>query len=175
MNCPKCGARNRDDEVFCAKCGIDMAGFVRRTAPLVRCPKCGESNPPDESSCKKCFARLEPSFVMCPECARENLRSSRWCVFCNAKLPWAKPVEAPEPPKVVEEKASPVLCPKCGAPMEPGFMLVVTRGSAVRWSSEPDNFWGTVGVPIVEGDIWTGRLSMEGFRCRPCRVVSLRY
>ena len=177
MKCPKCGVKNPEHEVFCLECGTDMAGFVRKTAPRVKCSKCGESNPPGESSCRKCFARLEPSFVLCPDCARENLVSSRWCVFCDAELPCAEPVAAPalEQPKAPEEKKQAIMCPKCGTPMEHGYMLVRTGGYSIRWSSEPDNFLGTMGVPIVGGDFWSGKLSMQGFRCRSCRVVTLRY
>ena len=52
MNCPKCGADNREGRKFCAKCA----------APLARlCPQCGASNDPGENFCGECAAALAQS------------------------------------------------------------------------------------------------------------------
>ena len=182
MKCPSCGTQNLDDEIFCTECGADMVRAVRMKAPKVKCPKCGELNIPGESSCEKCRSRLPTSFVICPDCARENLKSERWCVFCDAKLE-AEVLRTPEPEAPTEApavapaaaKVDRVLCPKCSVPMEPGYLIVRSNGYAVRWSSEPDNFWGTVGVPVLAGDLWKPTISMQGFRCSTCRVVTVRY
>src|SRR6516225_8378148 len=49
MRCAKCGADNREERKFCAKCA----------APLARlCPQCGASNEPGEDFCGECAAPL---------------------------------------------------------------------------------------------------------------------
>src|SRR6516165_3644160 len=49
MRCAKCGADNREERKFCAKCA----------APLARlCPQCGASNEPGEDFCGECAAAL---------------------------------------------------------------------------------------------------------------------
>lgn len=125
----------------------------------MRCPKCGFNNRDDDSFCQSCGADLMvPMKPVAP-----------------ATVPAERTAPVPERPRVPAEEATEVRCPKCGTPMEPGFMLVRTEGRPVRWSTGPDNFWGTVGFPIVEGDIWSGKLSMQGFMCKKCRVVTLRF
>src|SRR6516225_9134990 len=55
MRCAKCGADNREERKFCAKCA----------APLARlCPQCGASNEPGEDFCGECAAALgQPPFA----------------------------------------------------------------------------------------------------------------
>ena len=132
--------------------------FVLRDLEM-KCPNCGFNNRDDDSFCQSCGADLIAS--MKP--------------LAPVEEPPERPPPVLEPPRGQTEESTGVRCPKCGKPMEPGFMLVRTEGRPVRWSQGPDNFWGTVGYPIVEGDIWTGKLSMQGFICSSCRVVTLRF
>jgi predicted RNA-binding Zn-ribbon protein involved in translation (DUF1610 family) len=176
MKCPNCGFRNPDDESFCQACGADISRQPADRIPPVACPKCGELNLPEAANCRKCRASLVPAFVTCPSCARQNPTGGSRCLFCGSELPEEEMPARPEPlvlpAKAVREE---ITCPKCGGIMQPGFMLIQTAGRPVKWGEGPDNFWGTVGLPIVEGDLWTGRLSMQGYRCSTCRVLTIRY
>ena len=49
MNCPSCGAENRDGRKFCGECG---------TALAVSCSSCGAANEPGEKFCGDCGAPL---------------------------------------------------------------------------------------------------------------------
>ncbi len=47
MKCPKCQFENREEAIFCRKCGISLEINIT-------CPNCDTSNPPDSSFCEKC-------------------------------------------------------------------------------------------------------------------------
>ncbi len=47
MKCPKCHFENREEAIFCRKCGTSLEGDIT-------CPNCDLSNPPDSSFCEKC-------------------------------------------------------------------------------------------------------------------------
>jgi predicted ATPase/class 3 adenylate cyclase/ribosomal protein L40E len=45
MQCPKCGAENRDEAKFCGKCRSNLSRI---------CPQCNSENPPDNTFCDQC-------------------------------------------------------------------------------------------------------------------------
>ena len=45
MKCPKCQSENREEAIFCGKCGAGLS--------LV-CPECNSENQPENSFCDKC-------------------------------------------------------------------------------------------------------------------------
>lgn len=49
MQCPQCGADNRDGRRFCAECGVSLA---------IGCPDCGFANEPGEKFCGGCGTAL---------------------------------------------------------------------------------------------------------------------
>ena len=64
-------------------------------------------------------------------------------------------------------------CPVCGKPMEPGFLGTERVFSDVGWFKEKSVF-GTGGESLSLKD----RLSMiyvEGFRCKDCKTLLLKY
>jgi hypothetical protein len=64
-------------------------------------------------------------------------------------------------------------CPVCGKPMESGFLGTERIFSDVGWYKEKSVF-GTGGESLALKD----RLSMiyiEGFRCKDCKILQLKY
>jgi len=53
INCPHCGASNKEESKFCGSCGqpLDVVGEAV-------CPMCGTGNPPESTICSQCGARL---------------------------------------------------------------------------------------------------------------------
>ncbi len=51
MQCPNCGAENREDRRFCAECGDSLS---------LACPDCGFGNEPGEKFCGGCGTALVP-------------------------------------------------------------------------------------------------------------------
>jgi len=54
MKCPKCQFENREEAIFCRKCGSSLE-------LKIICPKCSSSNPVDSSFCEKCGHNLSLS------------------------------------------------------------------------------------------------------------------
>jgi YVTN family beta-propeller protein len=54
MNCPKCDHENRDDALFCNKCGISLQSLSSKN-----CPHCGNENSSEAKFCNKCGLSLE--------------------------------------------------------------------------------------------------------------------
>ncbi len=55
MECPHCGALNKDESKFCGECGQPVG-----TRDRVTCPMCDYANPPRNTVCSRCGARLIP-------------------------------------------------------------------------------------------------------------------
>ncbi len=55
IECPHCGASNREESKFCAGCGQPLDA-----ANKIVCPMCSAENPPDSDVCTECGARLAP-------------------------------------------------------------------------------------------------------------------
>ena len=55
INCPHCGASNKDGSKFCGDCGQPLI-----TRNGVTCPMCDNLNPPSVTACTNCGARLIP-------------------------------------------------------------------------------------------------------------------
>lgn len=58
INCPHCGASNKDGSKFCGDCGQPLI-----TRNGVTCPMCDNLNPPGVTACTQCGARLIPVSV----------------------------------------------------------------------------------------------------------------
>jgi hypothetical protein len=58
INCPHCGASNREESIFCGNCGEPLGA-----ASKGMCPMCGTDNPPESTVCRQCGARLVPLTV----------------------------------------------------------------------------------------------------------------
>ena len=182
MRCPKCGYRNRDDEIFCANCGVEIKIYEREISEQLPCPKCGAMNRIGSSSCSSCGTRLDSDYSLCPKCGTRNPASERQCRNCKADLtkPAPRPVSpAPAAPRAGLQQGAPALrCPRCSGPMERGFMLAPNAGmlSGVRWDTTGGrDFWGLKGVVLVESTAFSRSIQVPGFRCPSCRVLVLSY
>ena len=51
MKCPNCQFENREEAIFCRKCGASLQKDIT-------CPNCESPNPPDSSFCEKCGYNL---------------------------------------------------------------------------------------------------------------------
>jgi hypothetical protein len=55
IECPDCGASNREQSKFCGQCGRPLGPSTQLT-----CPMCDTPNPPEATVCSQCGARLLP-------------------------------------------------------------------------------------------------------------------
>ena len=51
MKCPECQFENREEAIFCRKCGASL-----EKEPI--CQNCNSTNPPDSGFCEKCGHNL---------------------------------------------------------------------------------------------------------------------
>jgi len=182
MRCPKCGYKNRDDEVFCVGCGVEMKAYQREITEQVPCPECGAMNRIGSDSCSSCGVKLDSGFTTCPNCDTRNPASERWCRNCDfeIKRPAPEPV-APAPPQsqaVHQPESFEPRCPRCSGPMERGFILAPNAGmmGGVRWDTvDGIDFWGLKGEVLVPGPVLGSSIRITGFRCQTCRVLVLVY
>ena len=72
LACPHCSAQNPPESLFCAKCGVSLAGEERaldstldaETAPSnYVCPRCQVDNEPGSAYCYSCGLRLDRDHV----------------------------------------------------------------------------------------------------------------
>ncbi len=102
--CPKCGASNPPDSMFCLECGEKIQGEAKPVAaPAVQkgevvCPKCKHGNPPGSTFCLECGekmgAEVKPAAApvaskgetVCPGCKHVNPAGSRFCLDCGNPL-----------------------------------------------------------------------------------------
>lgn len=52
MKCPDCQFENREEAIFCRKCGTSLEKDIT-------CPNCSAPNPPDSSFCERCGHNLQ--------------------------------------------------------------------------------------------------------------------
>lgn len=75
----------------------------------------------------------------------------------------------PEPQEI-----SPLACPECGRPMEPGY---VTVGARLYWRKWHDRSWlvsSAEGIPSTH-PAFVGTNKLSGFRCALCELIIFRY
>ncbi len=182
MRCPKCGFKNREDEVFCVGCGIEMKAYQREVAEQVPCPDCGTMNRVGSGSCSSCGVRLDAVYISCPTCGTRNPASERSCRNCRSDItePDLQTV-APGPPEQVAVPRPEFFeprCPKCSGTMERGYVLAPNGGvlSGIRWdATDGIDFWGLKGEVLIPGGVLRSSISIPGFRCQTCKVLILAY
>jgi predicted RNA-binding Zn-ribbon protein involved in translation (DUF1610 family) len=177
MKCPKCGSNNREDDLYCAKCGTelkarkDLATDDRTVFP---CPYCGTENYDTATECKSCHREIHSPFVYCPVCGTRNLASDRVCRNCEFPLPVRIKPESPQGTLPLPDSLS---CPSCGNQMEKGFVIGPNDDSfrRVRWSTYESPLWLYPGEPVRLGDLVVSNLNIPAFRCPACKLVVMRY
>ncbi len=136
--CPKCGASNPPDSMFCLECGEKIVGEAKpAAAPTatkgeVICPKCKSSNPPGSTFCLECGASMGPEAkptpasvsskgeVICPKCKSSNPQGSGFCLDCGEKIETAA--------KPAAGKGDAV-CPGCKHVNPPGSRFCLNCGN----------------------------------------------
>ena len=172
MKCPKCGAKNRRDELYCVSCRADLKAARKDESVVFTCPFCDTENPETATECQSCHKPIQSPFVYCTQCGRRNLASDRFCRDCDTPLPAKKGSQEAAPP--MPESAP---CPSCGKPMERGFLIAPNEGyfRGIRWSDTEALFWPYPGEPLQRGSLFVGNTNIPAFRCTACRTVVLRY
>ena len=72
-------------------------------------------------------------------------------------------------------------CPRCGVPMEPGYLATEIRAQNTFSRSfiwrDPGDSEDTPGAKVA--DLWTSTHGagpwMKGYRCRECEILEVRY
>ena len=127
--CPNCGSQQPDGAAFCDDCGATLGAVVpaamppaaapAQPAPTVlagACTVCGAPVTPGETFCDNCGAALGPAAPVPP--------------------PAAAPV--PPPPAAAPAPAQAgVICPNCGAQLEPGSHFCDMCGSSAGAAAPP--------------------------------------
>jgi len=97
MNCPICGALNRDGVKFCRQCGAPQAMLASPAATPPSsgqiCPTCQKPNRIGAKFCCYCSEPLTAT-RLCPHCGTENRVQARYCRGCS------KPVMANAAPRL---------------------------------------------------------------------------
>ncbi len=91
MQCPNCGAENREDRRFCAECGGSLS---------LACPACGFGNEPGEKFCGGCGMTLVPPSAQATKPARQ---------------PQAQGEAAPEAPDAERRQLTVMFCDLVGS------------------------------------------------------------
>jgi hypothetical protein len=182
MRCPKCGYRNREDEVFCVGCGTDMKAYQRDMAERMPCPACEAMNRIGSGSCSACGAKLDSDYVTCSKCGMRNPPAELLCKNCDSEI--AEPAQVPvapvppQPEAVHPQESFEPRCPKCSGPMERGLILAPNAGmlGGIRWDTvDGIDFWGLKGEVLVPSPVVGSSIRIPGFRCQSCGVLVLTY
>ena len=56
--CPECGFKNKEDSLFCEKCGAALGPVEKVEAKKRFCPKCGGELREGENFCTSCGTRI---------------------------------------------------------------------------------------------------------------------
>jgi predicted ATPase/class 3 adenylate cyclase len=91
MQCPNCGAENREDRRFCAECGGSLS---------LACPVCGFGNEPGEKFCGGCGTALVPPSAQATKPERQ---------------PRAQGEAAPEAPEAERRQLTVMFCDLVGS------------------------------------------------------------
>ena len=177
MKCPKCGADNRDDDVYCGKCGAELRVGRSLSADeriVFPCPYCGTENYDTATECKSCHREIQSPYMYCPVCGTRNLATDSKCKNCSFPLPIRiEPKEKPGTPPLPESLS----CPNCGNQMEKGLVVAPNDEAfrRVRWSTYDAPLWLYPGEPVKLGDLVVSNLNIPAFRCPTCKLVVMKY
>ena len=91
MNCSVCGATNRENAKFCAKCRLPFN--------LQVCLQCGQGLRPGSKFCSRCgMAQLTKTESSCPHCGKGMAAGRNFCPHCGQAI---------------------IHCPYCGGDLRP--------------------------------------------------------
>lgn len=91
MNCSVCGATNRENAKFCAKCSVPFN--------LLACVQCGQGLRPGSKFCSRCgMAQATETKSHCPHCAKAMVAGRNFCPHCGQAI---------------------IHCPHCGGDLRP--------------------------------------------------------
>ena len=174
MKCPKCGSNNRDEELYCGKCGAELKPKGKDDSIVFPCPYCGTENYDTATECKSCHREIKSPFVYCTKCGTRNLTSDRLCRECESPLPVGLKQEKPAGAPPLPESLS---CPSCGRQMDKGFVIAPNNESfrRVRWSGYESPLWLYPGEPVKLGDLVVSNMNIPAFRCPACKLVVMGY
>lgn len=82
--------------------------------------------------------------VKCARCGRENDPSLTACLDCGGPLP--RP--SPSSPAFPAATAAPINCPRCSAPVLPGFHFCGRCGAELGTTPAPESLAGKLGGPV---------------------------
>ena len=82
--CPNCGHKNKEETVFCIKCGSKITEM--KTEDNLTCHNCGNKNKEGTVFCSKCGKNLNSKKVYCEKCGYQNTEEDIFCEQCGNKL-----------------------------------------------------------------------------------------
>ena len=136
MICPQCGSQQPDGAAFCDQCGAALGGLASGQPPV---PSPGAAVPPQPSMAGP---------TVCPSCGVPVIPGEAFCNNCGTPLSavtpgvgTSPPSPVPVPPPPVSAPPPPVpgasaqVCPRCGAPVEPGSAFCDMCGAPLTASA----------------------------------------
>lgn len=95
LQCPECGSKLSDEDVFCRRCGVVFSPEF--SGDLFQCPECGRIVSDENGTCDCGVLLVGEGNMICPECGAEIPETSLGCPICGCSF--------------VEEISE---CPACG-------------------------------------------------------------
>jgi len=170
IDCPHCGAANREGSKFCGDCGQPLG-----VAGELACPMCDTPNRPGSTVCTECGARLAPVSVPLTEESPEPLEVGEEGLSLESAGDEETAAEPSEPSEVEQPPDIPEPLP--GEPMPPwvkklegispeelpaeeGEEASLAPGELPDWLEVPPEFEGmfTEAAPTAEEEIQRGEI-----------------
>ena len=95
FQCPECGSRLSDEDLFCSQCGVVFSPDFHDD--LFQCPECGRVVLEEEGVCECGVLLVGEGNMVCPECGAEMPETALECSVCGRSF--------------IEEISE---CPACG-------------------------------------------------------------
>jgi hypothetical protein len=81
LQCPECGSRLSDEDVFCSSCGVVFSPEF--SWDLFQCPECGRIVSGADGTCECGVFLVGEGNMICPECGAEIPETSLECSVCD--------------------------------------------------------------------------------------------
>lgn len=81
LQCPECGSKLLDEDMFCRVCGVVFVNDF--SEDLFQCPECGRIVTEDEGSCECGALLVGEGTMICPACGAEITEDSVECPICG--------------------------------------------------------------------------------------------
>jgi predicted amidophosphoribosyltransferase len=145
LQCPECGSRLSDEDVFCSTCGVVFSPDF--SGDLFQCPECGKIVSGEDGACECGVLLVGEGNMICPECGAEIPETSLECSICGCSFVEeisecpacgrrvAKDAFTCDCGVVFSDRAAGIECSECGAAVQ--LEDEFCPGCGARFADEP--------------------------------------